>query len=490
MIMNIPILSLIIFTPLIGGLLLLFLPKDKDKQIKTVATIIGGIPVILTGWVCLLFDHTTAQVQFMEKVDWIPSLGISYLVGLDGLGLPLVIITSLLSFLSLTISWNIKLRVKEYFALFLILEGGMLGVFLALDLFLFYIFWELVLIPMYFIIGIWGGPRKEYAAIKFILYTIIGSLFMLLGFLGIYFAVSPHTFNMLELSQKPQIFQSTFVANIVFLALYVGFAVKIPVWPFHTWLPDAHVEAPTAGSVILAGVLLKMGAYGLLRVSLPILPESAKYFAYMFAILGLINIIYGAFVAMAQMDLKKMIAYSSISHMGYVLLGISAMTPTGLNGALMQCFTHGIITGSLFMLVGVIYDRAHLREINAFGGIGKVVPAYTSVMGIAVLASLGLPGLAGFISELLCFLGTFPVFPIIAGAGVFGVLITAVYLLWMYRRIFFGELNEKYAKLTDLDIREWISLTPLMFLIILVGIYPKVVVDLMNVTILQLAARF
>lgn len=488
--MNIPILSLIIFIPLIGGILLLFLPKDKDKQIKTVATTIAAIPVILTGWVCLLFDQTTAQVQFMEKIDWIPSLGISYLVGLDGLGLPMVIITSLLSLLSLTISWNIKVRVKEYFALFLILEAGMLGVFLSLDLFVFYIFWELVLIPMYFIIGVWGGPRREYASIKFILYTLIGSLFMLLGFLGIYFAVEPHTFNMLELSQKPQIFQSTFVANIVFLALYVGFAVKIPVFPFHTWLPDAHVEAPTAGSVILAGVLLKMGAYGLLRVSLPILPESAKYFAYFLAILGLINIIYGAFVAMAQTDLKKMIAYSSISHMGYVLLGIAALTPMGLNGALMQCFTHGIVTGSLFMLVGVIYDRAHLRDINAFGGIAKVVPAYATIMGIAVMASLGLPGLAGFIGELLCFLGAFPVFSVITGAAVFGVLITAVYLLWMYRQVFFGNLNEKYAKLTDLDLREWISLMPLMFLIVLVGLYPKIVLDLMNITILQLVGRF
>jgi len=488
--MNIPILSLIIFTPLIGGILLLFLPQDKDKQIKTVATIIAAIPVILTGLVCLLFNQTTSQPQFAEKIDWIPALGISYFVGLDGLGLPLVIITSILSFLALTISWNINLRVKEYFALFLILEAGMLGVFMALDLFLFYIFWELVLVPMYFIIGIWGGPRKEYAAIKFILYTIIGSLIMLLGFLGIYFAAEPHTFNILELSQKEHLFKTTFVANIVFLALYVGFAVKIPVFPFHTWLPDAHVEAPTAGSVILAGVLLKMGAYGLLRVSLPILPESAKYFASMFAVLGLINIIYGAFVAMAQTDLKKMIAYSSISHMGYVLLGIAALTPIGLNGALLQCFNHGVITGALFMLVGVIYDRAHLRDINAFGGIGKVVPAYTSIMGIAVLASLGLPGLSGFISELLCFLGAFPVFPIITGAGVFGVLITAIYLLWMYRQIFFGDLNEKYAKLTDLDIREWISLLPLMILIVLVGLYPKVILDLMNVTILQLVGRF
>lgn len=488
--MNIPILSFIIFIPLIGGILVLFLPKDKDKQIKIIATAIAAIPVVLTAWVCWLFNQTSSQVQFMEKIDWIPALGISYFVGLDGLGLPLVIITTILSLLSLSISWKVNLRVKEYFALFLILEAGMLGVFMALDLFLFYIFWELVLVPMYFIIGIWGGPRKEYAAIKFILYTIIGSLIMLLGFLGLYFAAEPHTFNILELSQKEHLFKNTFVANMVFLALYVGFAVKIPVWPFHTWLPDAHVEAPTAGSVILAGVLLKMGAYGFLRVSLPILPESAKYFAYMLAVLGLINIIYGAFVAMAQTDLKKMIAYSSISHMGYVLLGLAALTPTGLNGALMQCFTHGIITGSLFILVGVIYDRTHLRDINAFGGIGKVVPVYTTLMGLAVMASLGLPGLAGFIGELLCFLGAFPVFSTITAMAVLGILITAVYLLWMYRQIFFGDLNEKYAKLVDLDRREWISLTPLMFLIVLIGLYPKVILDVMNVTILQLAGRF
>lgn len=488
--MNLPILSLIIFIPLIGGILVLFLPKDKNQLIKISATTIATFPVILTGLVCLLFNQTSSQVQFMEKIDWIPALGISYFVGLDGLGLPLVIITTLLSLLSLTISWNVSVRVKEYFALFLILEAGMLGVFMALDLFLFYIFWELVLVPMYFIIGIWGGPRKEYAAIKFILYTIIGSLIMLLGFLGIYFSAEPHTFNILELSQKEHLFKSSFVANMVFLALYVGFAVKIPIWPFHTWLPDAHVEAPTAGSVILAGILLKMGAYGFLRVSLPILPESAKYFAYLLAVLGLINIIYGAFVAMAQTDLKKMIAYSSISHMGYVLLGLASLTPTGLNGALMQCFTHGIITGSLFMLVGVIYDRAHLRDINAFGGLGKVVPAYTTIMGIAVMASLGLPALAGFISELLCFLGAFPVFSLITAGAVLGVLITAIYLLWMYRQIFFGDLNEKYAKLEDLDRREWISLTPLMFLIILVGLYPKIILEVMNATILHLAGKF
>lgn len=484
------LLSSIVFIPLIGGLIILLMDRDKEWAIKTMATIVAAIPFVLTGWLYYCFDPSISEIQFAEKIDWIPSLGISYYVGVDGLGLPMVIVTSLLSLVAVTISWNIKTRVKEYFALFLILETGMMGVFVALDLFLFYIFWELVLVPMYFIIGIWGGPRKEYAALKFIIYTVVGSVFMLLGLLGIYFTSDPHTFNIIELSQGTQFKGMLLFQKIVYLALFLGFAVKVPIFPFHTWLPDAHVEAPTAGSVILAGVLLKMGAYGLMRVCFPILPEATVYFANFLAVLALINILYGAFTAMGQSDLKKMIAYSSVSHMGYVLLGMSALTVTGFNGALLQMFNHGIITGSLFMLVGVIYDRAHIRDIDGFGGIGERMPAYTGLMGVAVMASVGLPGLAGFISELLCFVGAFPTFPIITAGAVLGVLLSAVYLLWMFQRIFMGGLNPRWAELTDVNFREWISLLPLMVLIVLLGLYPKLILDVMNMTITHLILRF
>ncbi|MDI6794134.1 MAG: NADH-quinone oxidoreductase subunit M [bacterium] len=484
------LLSSIVFIPLLGGLLILLMNRENEWAIKTMATIAAAIPVILAGWLYYCFDQSTADIQFAEKMDWIPSLGVSYFLGVDGLGLPMVIVTSLLSLVAITVSWNIKTRVKEYFALFLILETGMMGVFVALDLFLFYIFWELVLVPMYFIIGVWGGPRKEYAAIKFIIYTVVGSVFMLLGFLAIYFTSDPHTFNIIELSQGNQFKGMLLFQNIAYLALFLGFAVKVPIFPFHTWLPDAHVEAPTAGSIILAGVLLKMGAYGLMRVCFPILPEAAVYFAHCLAGLALINILYGAFTALAQTDLKKMIAYSSVSHMGYVLLGMSALTVTGFNGALLQMFNHGIITGALFMLVGVIYDRAHTREIAGFGGIGKQMPAYTGLMAVAVMAAVGLPGLAGFISELLCFVGAFPVYKLITSGAVLGVLLSAVYMLGMFQRIFTGELNPKWAELKDADFREWISLLPLMALIVLLGFYPRLILDVMNMTITHLIPRF
>lgn len=484
------LLSSIVFIPLIGGLIILLMNRENEWAIKTMATIAAAVPVVLAGWLYYCFDPSTADVQFAEKINWIPSLGVSYFLGVDGLGLPMVIVTSLLSLVAITVSWNIKTKVKEYFALFLILETGMMGVFVALDLFLFYIFWELVLVPMYFIIGVWGGPRKEYAAIKFIIYTVVGSVFMLLGFIAIYFTSDPHTFNIIELSQGNQFKGMLLFQNIVYLALFLGFAVKVPIFPFHTWLPDAHVEAPTAGSVILAGVLLKMGAYGLMRICFPILPEAAVYFAQYLAVLALINILYGAFAALAQTDLKKMIAYSSVSHMGYVLLGMSALTVTGFNGALLQMFNHGIITGALFMLVGVIYDRAHTRDIDGFGGIGKQMPAYTGLMAVAVMAAVGLPGLAGFISELLCFVGSFPVYKLITSGAILGVLLSAVYMLGMFQRVFTGELNPKWAELKDADFREWISLLPLMALIVLLGFYPRLILDVMNMTITHLIPRF
>lgn len=479
------ILSLITFLPLIGAIIILFVPKTKGNEIRQVAAIFTFISLIISFLLFFSFDKTSSSMQFIEKAAWIPAFNIEYFVGVDGLSISMVFLTSLLSFLGVVASFNIKERVKEYFFFFLLLTTGMTGVFVALDFFLFYVFWEITLVPMYFLIGIWGGPRKEYAAIKFFLYTLFGSVIMLLGILALYFTSSPHTFNMLELAKNQPSLTRTF-QYIIYVAMYIGFAIKVPVFPFHTWLPDAHVEAPTAVSVVLAGVLLKMGVYGMLRVSYSILPQAAIYFALPLAILGLINIVYGAFVAMAQKDLKKMIAYSSISHMGYVLLGMASLTSTGINGAVFQMFNHGIITGSLFLLVGVIYDRAHTRDIDVFGGLGSKLPLYTGIMIVSCMASLGLPGLAGFISEFLCFLGAFPVFKIITIISISGVVITAAYFLWMIQKIFLGPFNEKWQHLTDMNTRELISIVPLIVIMIILGIFPGIVLDTFTQTVNQL----
>jgi NADH-quinone oxidoreductase subunit M len=362
----------------------------------------------------------------------------------------------------------------------------MLGVFVSLDLFLLYVFWEVMLVPMYFLIGIWGGRRREYAAIKFFLYTLLGSVIMLLGILALYFTSQPHTFDMVELMRQQGTFVRTFQI-IVFLALYVGFAIKVPVFPFHTWLPDAHVEAPTAISVLLAGVLLKMGGYGLLRISYPILPTGAHWFAWPLAILGVINIVYGSLVAMAQKDLKKLIAYSSVGHMGFVLLGAAAMTPTGLNGAMMQMINHGVITGALFLLVGVLYDRAHTRQIEAFSGLAVRIPVYVGIMSFTMFASLGLPGLSGFVSEFLSLAGAFPVYPVLVIISGVGIVITAAYFLWTIRRMFLGKLNDRWADLPDINFRELVTVVPLMILMVLIGVYPSILIKLMDPALSELS---
>ncbi|MBU1752930.1 NADH-quinone oxidoreductase subunit M [bacterium] len=486
--MDFPILSWMIFIPLIGGMFILCTPKGMEKTVKGLALVFSFIPLVLAGMVYANFNHNTAELQFVEKILWIPAFNIHYSLGIDGLSISIFLLTALLTFLSVLISCSITKRVKEYFILFLILETGMLGVFVAMDLFLFYIFWEVVLLPMYFLIGIWGGPRRKYAAIKFVLYTVAGSLIMLVGILCVYFTSNPHTLDIIELS-KTCSFAREF-QNLMFFLFFLGFAVKVPIWPFHTWLPDAHVEAPTAASVILAGILLKMGIYGFLRVSFPIFPDAAIYFAYPFAVLGVINIIYGALTAMAQNDLKKMIAYSSISHMGFCLIAMSALTVTGINGAIIQMFTHGAVTGSLFMLVGVIYDRAHTRNIDEFSGLWHKMPIYTGMMTIAVLASLGLPGLAGFIGEFVCLMGTFvstfPGFKLLAILSTSGVVITAVYLLWMMERVFWRGLSPKWEHLTDINKIELLAIIPILIVVILIGVCPKLLVDLMNVSTTQM----
>lgn len=473
------LLSWITFTPLIGAIVILFLPKSSPliKQIATLTTlVVGG----LTLWAFFLFDPSQAGFQLVEKAVWIPQFNVHYLLGTDGISFPMVALTALMCFLACIASFGITERQKEYYVLYLLLETGMLGSFLALDLFLFYIFWEVVLVPMYFLIGIWGGPRKEYAAIKFFLYTLAGSLFMLLGIIAIYFSSTPHTFNLMELMNNEW---TLGFQKILFLAFFLGFAIKVPIFPFHTWLPDAHVEAPTPISVILAGILLKMGTYGFFRFSYPMFPEAAKWFSPYMAILAVIGIIYGGFVALAQTDFKKMVAYSSVSHMGFVLLGLAAINQDGFNGAMLQMFNHGTITGGLFLLVGVLYDRSHSRDMNGFGGILAQMPAYGGILIFFSLASLGLPGLSGFISEFLVLLGGYEYNKIITALACIGIILAAAYLLYMIRRVLLGPLNPKWNTLPDINRRELFTLVPLMILVLLFGVYPRLILHYMIPTL-------
>ena len=504
--MTIPLLSLMTFLPLGGMIIILCLNRERHvNAIRGVATAFAALTFLVSIYLFLPFNSADTAIQLQEKALWFDAAGfvVNYHMGIDGLSLPLIFLTTLLTLLSVIYSWRITERVKEYMAFFMLLEVGMLGVFCALDFFLFYVFWEVSLVPMYFLIGIWGGPRREYAAIKFFIYTLVGSLAMLLAILAMYFSSQPHTFDIIELTNQ-KLFAGPFafgvkhfwVATLAFWGFFLGFAIKVPLFPFHTWLPDAHVEAPTAGSVILAGVLLKMGTYGFVRVSLPMLPGPAQYFAVVIVLLALASIIYGALVAMAQTDLKKLIAYSSVNHMGYVMLGIAAAVGvtapdrygptlevarvTALNGAVLQMFNHGIITGALFFLVGVIYDRAHTRDLNSFGGLAKQMPVYTGIMMMASFASLGLPTLSGFVSEFLVFVGSFGVYRVFTALAVLGVVFTAVYFLWMIQRIFLGPLNRQWTELTDMDGGELVATVPLCFLMLFIGVYPRPLLDLVN----------
>lgn len=464
-------LSAIIFTPLVGALAILLIKPAKTAAIKWTALTAATVPLLLTLYATFSFKPG-GGMQFVEKYLWSSTLGSSYHLGLDGLSLPMFFLSALLGLIAVAASWNINLKPKGYFSLLLLLEVGMLGVFASLDYIFFYIFWELVLLPMFFLIGIWGGKRREYAAIKFFIYTLAGSLLMLISILAIYFNAGGTTFSILELAKHQYLvgFQ-----NIVFWGLFIGFAIKVPIFPFHTWLPDAHVEAPTAVSVLLAGVLLKMGAYGFLRVLLPTLPNAAKNFSYFIAILAVISIIYGAFNAMTQTDLKKMVAYSSVSHMGYVMLGIASLTTAGITGAAMQMFSHGLITAMLFLLVGYIYERSHTRQIADLGGLLNKIPLLAGLLCFASFASLGLPGLSGFVAEFLVFAGAYGPFPILAVISSTGVVITVGYLLWMLQRVVMGELPEKWESLKDANLRELATLAPLALLVLIVGLFPSTV---------------
>lgn len=483
------ILTIVVFWPLVGMFVLLFFDKENKSLIKWWANFVAISGFLISVPLWFWFDFNTAdQMQFSEQVRWIQTLGADYHVGIDGISLLLVLLTTLLGPLAILSSWDaIQNRVKEYYAFMLMLQTGMLGVFVALDFFLFYVFWEVMLVPMYFLIGVWGGPRKLYAAIKFFLYTLVGSVLLLLGILALYFTYpsiamahpdiaaqfgTDNTFNILAFQSIAEYLPFAF-QYWVFLAFFVGFAIKVPMFPFHTWLPDAHVEAPTAGSVILAGVLLKMGTYGFLRFSLPILPDGTKYFVPMMIALSIIAIIYGALVAMMQPDMKKLVAYSSVSHMGFVTLGMFALNPNGLNGSVIQQINHGISTGALFLIVGIIYERRHTREISQFGGISNVMPVYATIFLIMTMSSIGLPLLNGFIGEFTIMMGALQEHLWWAIAGGSGIVLGAAYMLWLYQRTMFGKLeNPANEGLLDLNFREIATLVPLIIMAFWIGLYP------------------
>jgi len=540
------------FFPLIGaGLILVLialgyalrLPKSVlDQSARWVTLAASALMLVASVLAWHWFDPSAAGlavagkatgVQMVSRAVWIRPFNVEWFVGVDGLSISMVLLTGIISFVAAVASmpwWqggkhaaemagmdehghddphhpkHFSVRmVPAYMVLLLLLMTGMMGTFVALDMFLFYVFWEVMLLPMYFLIGIWGGPRREYAAIKFFLYTLAGSVLMLLAIIAIYYRSLPatladgtqsvrHTFNLLELAAQGRTGQFLGAApvlgfaftRIVFVALFIGFAIKVPMFPFHTWLPDAHVEAPTPVSVILAGILLKMGPYGMLRFNFQLLPDATEWAANAIAIFGVINVVYGAYVCLAQKDFKKLIAYSSVSHMGFTLLGMAALTPVAISGAVLNLFTHGIISPALFLLVGVIYDRAHHRDLDRFGGLAQALPEYSGLTGLAFFASLGLPGLAGFIAEFMVLSGSFPVYLTYTAISATAVIITAAYYLWAMQRIFLGKLNPVYDGFPDVNWRERFVLYPLSAFMIFLGFYPQFILTAINPTLQQL----
>ncbi|MEQ8321551.1 MAG: NADH-quinone oxidoreductase subunit M [Rhodospirillales bacterium] len=484
---DLPLLTILTFAPLVGVICILFVRHEDPEIVATnarhVAAFVSCFVFLISLMLWFAFDQTTADFQWVEKAVWMEDFGISYHMGVDGISVLFVMLTTLLTPICIFASWtSIKDRVKEYMICFLILETFMIGMFCALDLFLFYIFFEAVLIPMFIIIGIWGGVRRVYAAFKLFLYTLLGSVLMLVAMLTMYYYAG--TTNMLELMAYDFPIDAQ---KWMWLAFFASFAVKVPMWPVHTWLPDAHVEAPTAGSVILAGVLLKFGGYGFLRFSLPMMPEASLYFTPLIYTLSIVAVIYTSLVALAQEDMKKLIAYSSIAHMGFVTIGTFTMTTQGIEGAIYQMLSHGVVSAALFLVVGVVYDRIHTREIAAYGGLVNRMPAYALTFMVFAMASVGLPGTGGFVGEILVLVGAFKANTWVAAFAATGVILGAAYTLYLYRRIIFGELTkENLMRITDMNRREMAIFAPLLFITIWMGIYPSSFLDFMHVSVTHL----
>ena len=486
-------LSVILFTPLVGAAVLLFVSREKENTIRWIANGFGllGFAVSVPLW--FRFQPFGDPWQFVERAEWIPSIGAAYHLGVDGFSVLLILLTTLMGAIAILSSWTaITERVKEYYICMLVLQTGMIGAFVSLDFLLFFLFWEVMLVPMYFLIGIWGGGRRLYSAIKFFLYTLVGSVVMLLGILALYFnyvdpATGQHTFDITQLQQY------SFPAQLqwwVFLAFFLGFAIKVPMFPFHTWLPDAHTDAPTAGSVILAAVLLKMGTYGFIRFSLPMLPQATHDFVPMMVGLSIVGIVYGALVALAQTDWKRLVAYSSVSHMAMVMLGMFALTPVGLTGSIVQQLNHGISTGALFLIVGIVYERRHTREISEYGGLSKVMPVFAAVFLVMTMSSIGLPALNGFIGEILILQGVYVVHKMWAAVAASGIVLGAAYMLWLFQRTMFGKVdNPANTGLKDLNAREFATFVPLIALAIWIGLYPTPVLRRLQSSVGRVVVR-
>jgi len=488
------LLSIVVFTPLVGMAILLLIPGSQRTLIKLWANISAIAGVLVALPLVLRFDKNAPGFQFVEKVDWIPSLGVKYYLGIDGISLLLLMLTTVIGAVAVLSSWTaVEDRIKAYYAMLLLQQTGMIGVFVSLDFLLFYVFWEAVLVPMYFLIGVWGGPRRLYAAIKFFLYTLAGGVLMLLGILTLYFQHHRQFgFYTFDISELMKLSLPLHLEQWVFWAFFVGFAIKVPMFPFHTWLPDAHTEAPTAGSVILAGVLLKMGTYGFIRFSLPLLPKASidPWIIQAMAALSIVGIIYGALVSLMQQDWKRLVAYSSVSHLGFCTLGIFSLNPNGLTGSVIQQINHGISTSMLFLIVGVIYERRHSREIKEYGGLGHVMPQFATVFAFAMLSSAGLPLLNGFVGEFTILQGAFETSRTWAAFAVSGVVFGAAYLLWLYQRTMLGQItNGKNLGLKDLNLREWAYFAPLIAWAIWIGVYPKPYFDILEKPVAQLVER-
>src|SRR5436190_582711 len=492
--LNPAILTIVTFLPALGAILLLFFNRRNVRAIRAFSLIVALVTFVLSLHLIAHFNSGRSDFQFLVNVPWIPSVGISYHMGVDGISVFLVLLATILTPLAVLASWSLSDRAKEYFVFMLMLETGMIGVFVSLDLFLFYLFWEVMLVPMYFLIGVWGGERRIYAAMKFVLYTMIGGVLMLVAILALYFlhgnATGTFTFSYTEIQSalaSGRFALAPWAELWLFVAFFLAFAIKVPLFPFHTWLPDAHVEAPTAGSVLLAGVLLKMGTYGMVRFSLPLFGHISHLFAPLISLLAIVGIIYGALVAMVQPDIKKLVAYSSVSHLGFIVLGIFSFTIQGLEGAIYQMLNHGVSTGALFLLVGIIYDRRHTRLIEEFGGLANRMPVYAAFFLIVTLSSIGLPGLNGFVGEFLVLLGTFGVDPSRAAFAAVGVVLSAVYMLWMYQRVMWGRLeNDRNAGLPDLGGREHAMLVPILVMIFWMGMYSSYFLRPMDASVMKL----